>query len=81
MFSACSATCGPGTQTRTRNCDNPPQAYGGKECSTDIDDSSDSENCNIKACPSKLNELRSLVFKTILTSIKFVPAFTVPDCG
>ncbi|XP_068697131.1 A disintegrin and metalloproteinase with thrombospondin motifs adt-1-like [Montipora foliosa] len=31
-WSECSSTCGPGKQTRVRQCNNPAPAYGGKKC-------------------------------------------------
>ncbi|XP_074625866.1 coadhesin-like [Acropora palmata] len=31
-WTKCSLTCGPGTQTRVRQCNNPAPAYGGKNC-------------------------------------------------
>ena len=32
-WGACSTTCNPGVQTKTRTCTNPPPKHGGKECS------------------------------------------------
>jgi len=31
-YGSCSTTCGDGTKTRTRICDNPVPAYGGAVC-------------------------------------------------
>ena len=31
-WSSCSASCGPGTSIRTRQCDNPPPGPGGSPC-------------------------------------------------
>ena len=45
-WSACSATCGGGTQTRT--CTNPPPSGGGADCS-----GPSSQSCNQQACKSK----------------------------
>ncbi|XP_019355735.1 hemicentin-1 isoform X2 [Alligator mississippiensis] len=44
----CSETCGKGTQTRLRLCNNPPQAFGGSYC-----DGPDTQLqvCNKKLCP------------------------------
>lgn len=43
-WSACSASCGGGTQTRL--CDSPPPSGGGADCS-----GSSSQSCNTQACP------------------------------
>ncbi|XP_066920815.1 SCO-spondin-like isoform X2 [Clytia hemisphaerica] len=47
-FTACSKTCGDGTQSRTRACTNPPPAHGGKACSGNL---KDSRKCKVKECP------------------------------
>ena len=44
-WSACSATCGGGTQTRT--CTNPAPAHGGQPCS-----GPSSQTCGFQACPT-----------------------------
>lgn len=46
-FGECSVSCGKGTQTRFRACDNPPAAYGGRDC---IGESEDIRPCNDFPC-------------------------------
>jgi len=46
-WSACSAECGGGTQTRT--CNNPAPANGGADCSQ-LDGGNSSQSCNTQAC-------------------------------
>ena len=41
-------TCGVGTLTRTRTCNNPPPANGGNDC---IGPSSEVQPCNKGCCP------------------------------
>ncbi|CAG2227183.1 Delta and Notch-like epidermal growth factor-related receptor,Delta-like protein B,Fibropellin-1,Protocadherin Fat 1,Protein jagged-1b,Fibropellin-3,Coadhesin,Neurogenic locus protein delta,Protein crumbs homolog 1,Thrombospondin-2,Sushi, nidogen and EGF-like domain-containing protein 1,Protein jagged-1,Protein eyes shut,Delta-like protein 1,Protein jagged-1a,Delta-like protein 4,Neurogenic locus notch homolog protein 2,Protein crumbs,Neurogenic locus notch homolog protein 4,Sushi, von Willebrand factor ty len=48
-YSACPVTCGGGTNTRTRACDNPAPAHGGKDCDGT---SSEKGACNTLACPN-----------------------------
>ena len=48
QWSACSLTCGGGTRSRSRTCDNPAPENGGAECS---DVSSQTDACNEDACP------------------------------
>ncbi|CAK6951656.1 thrombospondin-2 [Scomber scombrus] len=47
-WATCSATCGGGIKSRTRECNSPQPQYGGNKC---IGEASDSDNCNKKACP------------------------------
>ncbi|XP_078575854.1 angiopoietin-1 receptor-like [Branchiostoma floridae x Branchiostoma japonicum] len=44
-WSPCSVSCGNGTRTRTRTCDNPSPAYGGQECEGAASDT--------QACPDQ----------------------------
>ena len=46
----CSKTCGGGTQTRTRQCDNPPPSQGGKPC---VGDTLQTRVCSINVCPGE----------------------------
>lgn len=48
-WGACSATCGGGTQKRSRSCDSPPPANGGTVCSGP---SEESQVCNTQGCPT-----------------------------
>lgn len=47
-WSICSATCGGGSMTRTRTCNNPPPQHGGKPCSGL---SIEYGSCNAHLCP------------------------------
>ena len=38
QWSACSTTCGTGTQERNRECSNPPPQHGGNDCTGDSDE-------------------------------------------
>jgi hypothetical protein len=46
-WSQCSATCGQGTSTRIRYCNNPPPKNGGKNC---LGDNRETGVCKIKSC-------------------------------
>ena len=50
QWTDCSVTCGDGTITRFRQCDNPQPASGGVTCTGDATESSD---CNEASCPGK----------------------------
>ncbi|KAK3092507.1 hypothetical protein FSP39_003791 [Pinctada imbricata] len=48
-YSACSVTCGGGTQSRSRTCTNPTPQHNGKECSGK---DTVSQPCNTQECPN-----------------------------
>ena len=43
-------TCGPGTHTRTRSCDNPAPEHGGDDCGELTEET---DPCEITPCPGK----------------------------
>ena len=47
-YGPCSKTCGSGSRTRTRTCNDPAPAEGGKPC---VGLGSETQTCNVKACP------------------------------
>ena len=47
-FGPCSVSCGDGTKTRERSCDNPLPKYGGANCQGE---SKETKPCNDKPCP------------------------------
>ncbi|XP_031566332.1 uncharacterized protein LOC116301420 [Actinia tenebrosa] len=47
-WSSCSATCGGGSQSRTRTCTNPPPANDGRSCEGT---SSETKSCATNTCP------------------------------
>ena len=51
-WSDCSTTCGNGEKYRTRNCTNPPPAFGGMDCSF-IGMDRDVQTCQQRACAGR----------------------------
>ena len=49
-YGSCSKTCGGGTQTKTRSCNNPIPQYGGITCNGS---SSSDRRCNTNPCPGE----------------------------
>ncbi|XP_069105032.1 SCO-spondin-like [Argopecten irradians] len=47
-WGSCSRSCGTGSRTQTRQCNNPSPAHGGANCAGS---SSNSESCNTHPCP------------------------------
>ena len=43
-WTACSPTCGNGTETRSRSCTNPAPRYGGEDCEGDAVETRECEN-------------------------------------
>ena len=46
-YGSCSETCGPGTKSRSRSCNNPAPAHGGAACAGS---GTESVNCVITSC-------------------------------
>uniref|UniRef100_A0A493TWE9 Hemicentin-1 n=1 Tax=Anas platyrhynchos platyrhynchos TaxID=8840 RepID=A0A493TWE9_ANAPP len=59
----CSETCGKGTQTRLRLCNNPPPSHDGSYC-----EGSDAQMqvCNKKRCPGKIHQIQRETRQTSL---------------
>lgn len=56
-WSSCSATCGGGTQERTRRCSFPKDTQGGVDCSS-LGPSLETRECNALLCPGmSINKL------------------------
>ena len=49
-WTACSESCGPGSRSRSRECNNPAPSHGGEECQGS---SKESGECNTKPCQGK----------------------------
>ena len=56
-WSDCSQTCGSGSQTRRRMCNDPPPNGGGNECQGNY---AESVSCNAENCPGKRGQLQLL---------------------
>ena len=58
-WSTCSVTCGNGTQTRDRNCEFPPNAARGENCTGPT---TDSQSCVLTPCHSEyFSGVRSII--------------------
>ncbi|XP_060065517.1 hemicentin-1-like [Ylistrum balloti] len=64
-WSTCSVTCGNGSITRSRNCDNPPPSFGGNDCEGSA---SDTQNCTLTHCPVNGNWSEWLPWSSCSTS-------------
>ena len=54
---SCSITCGSGTSTRSRLCNNPSPQHGGSNCTGDA---TQSGNCTLEPCPGN-GEMQKVV--------------------
>ncbi|KAK9530281.1 hypothetical protein VZT92_011793 [Zoarces viviparus] len=55
-FSSCSRTCGGGVRSRSRQCNNPPPAYGGRDCAASA---FDYQMCNTEECAGPYEDFRA----------------------
>uniref|UniRef100_A0A8C6W6E8 ADAM metallopeptidase with thrombospondin type 1 motif 14 n=1 Tax=Nannospalax galili TaxID=1026970 RepID=A0A8C6W6E8_NANGA len=55
-FGSCSRSCGGGVRSRSRSCDNPPPAYGGRLCSGSM---FEYQICNSEDCPGPFEDFRA----------------------
>ncbi|XP_013012362.1 A disintegrin and metalloproteinase with thrombospondin motifs 14 isoform X3 [Cavia porcellus] len=55
-FGSCSRSCGGGVRSRSRSCDNPPPAYGGRSCSGPL---FEYQICNSEDCPGPYEDFRA----------------------
>ncbi|XP_069877014.1 A disintegrin and metalloproteinase with thrombospondin motifs 14 isoform X2 [Dipodomys merriami] len=55
-FGSCSRSCGGGVRSRSRSCDNPPPAYGGRQCSGPT---FEYQICNSEECPGPYEDFRA----------------------
>uniref|UniRef100_A0A674NTX2 ADAM metallopeptidase with thrombospondin type 1 motif 14 n=1 Tax=Takifugu rubripes TaxID=31033 RepID=A0A674NTX2_TAKRU len=55
-FGSCSRTCGGGIRSRSRQCNNPPPAYGGRDCPGS---SFDYQMCNTEECAGPYEDFRA----------------------
>ncbi|MFT7807184.1 A disintegrin and metalloproteinase with thrombospondin motifs 14 [Arapaima gigas] len=55
-FGSCSRTCGGGVRSRSRQCNNPPPAYGGRDCPGST---FDYQMCNTDDCPGPYQDFRA----------------------
>ncbi|XP_061565344.1 A disintegrin and metalloproteinase with thrombospondin motifs 14 isoform X2 [Cololabis saira] len=53
---SCSRTCGGGIRSRSRQCDNPPPAYGGRDCPGSA---FDYQMCNTEECAGPYEDFRA----------------------
>ncbi|NXA73705.1 ATS14 metalloproteinase, partial [Thryothorus ludovicianus] len=55
-FGSCSRTCGGGVRSRSRSCDNPAPAYGGRQCPGAT---YEYQVCNAEECPGPYQDFRA----------------------
>nr|XP_054098925.1 A disintegrin and metalloproteinase with thrombospondin motifs 14 isoform X6 [Callithrix jacchus] len=55
-FGSCSRSCGGGVQSRSRSCNNPPPAYGGRPC---LGPMFEYQVCNSEECPGPYEDFRA----------------------
>ena len=49
----CTVTCGGGEKSRIRLCDTPKPKFGGQNCTYDVSNSTETQQCNENICLGK----------------------------
>ena len=63
-FSPCTVSCGEGTMSRERFCNNPRPAHNGNSC---VGDNKETSHCHDRECPSKYFRPCHATFVILLT--------------
>ena len=66
-YGPCSKSCGTGSRTRVRHCDNPKPRYGGMNCSSDLFE--EIQSCNVETCPRELKSSYSIRIHLVIIII------------
>lgn len=66
-WGACGKTCGKGTQSRVRQCDDPAPANDGLKC---VGGERDTRECEVISCPSKFR-IDAVCFLVVVISILY----------